>query len=149
MHVMVAVCYWCGACKVLVDRGCVAELLLRTVNTVLYSCSWLVVYGLFISLYSMMIVAIAHTTSRHITSTTTTTTGATTAPILRPSVVMLTVGMVTIVEDCDIVEALIGLVIMDSCIDVAVSVVAVVVMAIVVVVTSTAVGTVLIVRTVS
>ena len=78
-----------------------------------------------------------------------TTTGATTAPILRPSVVMLTVGMVTIVEDCDIVEALIGLVIMDSCIDVAVSVVAVVVMAIVVVVTSTAVGTVLIVRTVS
>ena len=94
----------------------------------------------------MMIVAIAHTTSRHTTSTTTTTTGATTAPILRPSVVILTVGMVTIVEDCDIVEALIALAVMKSCTDVEVSMVAVVVIAIVGVVTSTAVGTVLTVK---
>ena len=40
----------------------------------------------------MMIVAIAHTTSRHTTST---TTGTITATMLRPSAVIVTVGMVT------------------------------------------------------
>ena len=45
----------------------------------------------------MMIVAIAHTTSRHTTSTTTTTTGTITAVIVA-SAAVVTVGMVTIVE---------------------------------------------------
>ena len=42
--------------------------------------------------YSMMIVAIAHTTSRHTTSTT----GTITATMLRPSAAMVTVGVATV-----------------------------------------------------
>ena len=50
----------------------------------------------------MMIVAIAHTTSRHTTSTTTTT-GTITAVIVEAFAVMVTVGMVTAVEGCGFV----------------------------------------------
>ena len=49
----------------------------------------------------MMIVAIAHTTSRHTTSTT--TTGTITVLMLRVSVVIVTVGVVTIAEDCNVI----------------------------------------------
>ena len=52
--------------------------------------------------YSMMIVAIAHTTSRHTTSTTTTTTGIITAVIVELTVVMVAVGVVTILECCNV-----------------------------------------------
>ena len=49
----------------------------------------------------MMIVAIAHTTSRHTTSTT--TTGTITATMFTASVVILTIGVVVIiVEDCNV-----------------------------------------------
>ena len=51
--------------------------------------------------YSMMIVAIAHTTSRHTTSTTTTT-GTITAVIVELTVVMVAVGVVTILECCSV-----------------------------------------------
>ena len=46
--------------------------------------------------YSMMIVAIAHTTSRHTTST---TTGTITVVIVEAFAAIVTVGIVTIVED--------------------------------------------------
>ena len=44
----------------------------------------------------MMIITIAHTTSRHTTSTS--TTGTDTATMLRPSAVMVTVGVATVGE---------------------------------------------------
>ena len=58
----------------------------------------------------MMIVAIAHTTSRHTTSTT--TTGTTIAALFIASVVILTIGVVIIVEDCNVMvtEYLVGIV---------------------------------------
>ena len=57
----------------------------------------------------MMIVAIAHTTSRHTTST---TTGTTIAALFTASVVILTIGVVIIVEDCNVMvaEYLVGIV---------------------------------------
>ena len=59
----------------------------------------------------MMIVAIAHTTSRHTTSTTTTT-GTAIATLFIASVVILTIGVVIIVEDCNVMvtEYLVGIV---------------------------------------
>ena len=48
----------------------------------------------------MMIVAIAHTTSRHTTSTTTTTTGTAIATLFMLLVIMVTVD---VVEGCDVV----------------------------------------------
>ena len=59
----------------------------------------------------MMIVAIAHTTSRHTTSTTTTTGTITAAIVSFDSVVMVTDGMATImvVYVCLVIEIMFGL----------------------------------------